>query len=130
MIQGYSLTETSSLCTFTPPGLDNYGTIGWPVSNVEMKIADLNDETSNGLGAHESGELLVRGQNIMKGYYKNDDATNATITKDKWLRTGDIGYFDENGLFYITDRLNTLINVSAKGRQSTFFVGQLSQMIK
>lgn len=101
------------MATLTPQGLTNYSTIGWPISNVEMKIAGLDDPSFKGLAANESGELLVRGPNVMKGYFKNEEATKAMITEDGWLRTGDIGHFDENGLFYISDRFKELIKVNA-----------------
>lgn len=111
--QGYGLTETSPICTITPNGLENYGTVGWPISNVSMKIVGLDGSSANGLAPNEVGELWAHGPNVLKGYYKNEEATKNTITEDKWLRTGDIGYFDENGLFYISDRLKELIKVNA-----------------
>lgn len=55
----------------------------------------------------------MRGPNVMKGYYKNEEATNEMVTQDGWLRTGDIGHYDENGLFYISDRMKELIKVNA-----------------
>lgn len=111
--QGYGLTETSPICTLTPLGVNNYGTVGWVISNVEMKIVDLDNSNSNGLEPNETGELWVRGPNVMKGYFKNEEATKAMITEDNWLRTGDIGHFDEMGLFYISDRMKELIKVNA-----------------
>lgn len=78
-----------------------------------MKIAGLDDPSFKGLAAMETGELMVRGPNVMKGYFKNDEATKEMITEDEWLRTGDIGHFDEDGLFYISDRLKELIKVNA-----------------
>lgn len=78
-----------------------------------MKISNLDDPNFKGLAANETGELLVRGPNVMKGYFKNEEATKAMITEEKWLRTGDIGHYDENGLFYISDRLKELIKVNA-----------------
>lgn len=107
------MTETSPIATLTPQGLPNYATVGWPISNTEMKIGQLDDPSFKGLAPNETGELMVRGPNVMKGYFKNDEATKAMITDDNWLRTGDIGYFDENGLFYISDRLKELIKVNA-----------------
>lgn len=107
------MTETSPICTLTPQGLQNYGTLGWPVPNIEMKIADLEDPNLKGLAPNQSGEILVRGPNIMKGYYRNEEATKEMITEDSWLRTGDIGHIDENGLFYISDRIKELIKVNA-----------------
>lgn len=84
--QGYGLTETSPISTFTPNGLQNYGTIGWPVPNVEMKVVSLDDPTYKGIAPNETGEILIRGPNIMKGYLKNDEATQNMITADGWLR--------------------------------------------
>lgn len=78
-----------------------------------MKIAALDDPSFKGLAANETGEVLARGPNVMKGYFKNEEATKAMITEDNWLRTGDIGHFDDNGLFYISDRLKELIKVNA-----------------
>ncbi|XP_055327156.1 uncharacterized protein LOC129580589 [Sitodiplosis mosellana] len=112
-LQGYGLTETSPVASLSPHGIHNYATIGFPVPNVEMKISALNDPSFKGVAPNETGELLVRGPNVMKGYYKNDEATKSMITKDNWLRTGDIGHYDENGLFYISDRLKELIKVNA-----------------
>lgn len=71
----------------------------------------VNDEQHRGVGPHISGELWVRGPQIMKGYHENEKATNETVTADGWLRTGDIGHYDENSEFYITDRLKELIKV-------------------
>lgn len=112
--QGYGLTETSPIATLTPKGLHNYGTIGWPISNVQVKIVNVDDTTfCKGLNTHESGELWFRGPNIMKGYFKNEEATKAMINSDGWLRTGDIGHYDENGLLYISDRMKELIKVNS-----------------
>lgn len=112
--QGYGLTETSPIATLAPAEVNNYGTIGWPISNVEIKIVDVGDASDGkGLDTHKSGELWIRGPNVMKGYFKNEEATRAMITSDRWLKTGDIGHYDENGLFYVSDRLKELIKVNA-----------------
>lgn len=112
--QGYGLTETSPIITLAPIGLQNFGTIGWPISNVQAKIVHVDDTTTRkGLDTNELGELLIRGPNIMKGYFKNEQATKEMITSDGWLRTGDIAHYDENGLFYVSDRLKELIKVNA-----------------
>lgn len=107
------MTEASPMCTFKPHGLENYGTIGWPVSNSELKIVPLDGSHRKGLGKNETGEILFRAPNVMAGYYKNDNATRETITDDGWLRTGDIGHMDENGFFYVSDRMKELIKVNA-----------------
>lgn len=73
----------------------------------------VDDQTFKGVDVNVSGELWIRGPNVMKGYYQNDEATKATITADGWLRTGDIATYDEHGFYYIHDRLKELIKVNA-----------------
>lgn len=89
----------------------NYASIGHPIYDVESKIVDINDPEFQGVGPNKTGEVLIRGPNVMLGYLNNEASTKETITSDGWLRTGDIGYHDENGEFYITDRLKELIKV-------------------
>lgn len=72
---------------------------------------EVSDPTFKGVGPNISGELLVRGPHVMKGYHNNPKATKETLTDDGWLRTGDIGHYDEDHYFYITDRLKELIKV-------------------
>lgn len=79
------------------------------MSNSEMKIVRLDGANRNGLAPNETGEILVRGPNVMAGYYKNEEATKEAIAEDQWLRTGDIGHMDESGLFYVSDRMKELI---------------------
>ncbi|KAG5680265.1 hypothetical protein PVAND_009784 [Polypedilum vanderplanki] len=109
--QGYGLTEASPVVLMSPIGSKNFGSVGFPSSDTEAKIVRLDDPEFRGVGPNESGELLVRGPQIMLGYLNNEKATKETITDDGWLRTGDIAYYDENREFYITDRLKELIKV-------------------
>jgi acyl-CoA synthetase (AMP-forming)/AMP-acid ligase II len=83
------------------------------IPNLQGKVVD--PATGTELGAHERGELLVRGPNIMRGYLKNPDATTITIEPDGWLHTGDIVYVDEEGYIFVVDRLKELIKY--KGMQ-------------
>jgi acyl-CoA synthetase (AMP-forming)/AMP-acid ligase II len=83
------------------------GAAGLPVRNTESTVVDI--ETGRQLGPNQQGEVWVRGPQVMKGYLNNPDATAATITDDGWLKTGDIGYYDEDGYFFIVDRLKELI---------------------
>lgn len=110
--QGFGMTE--GIVSVAADGLSrNFATVGSPLANQQLKISAVGDSTFKGLAANETGELLVRGPSIMKGYYKNEAATKETILSDGFLRTGDIGHYDENGLFYITERLKELIKVNS-----------------
>ena len=115
--QGYGLTETSPVTHVMPTEMAEAfakpGSIGFPICNMLCKVVD--SDTHEALPTGREGELWLAGPNIMKGYLNNPQATAETITGDGWLRSGDIGYFDEEGCFYITDRLKELIKV--KGLQ-------------
>lgn len=111
MLQLYGLTESSPFATITPNNCDNYASIGLPGSNTEAKIVQLNDETYTGSDVDQIGELLLRGPLVMKGYLNNEEATKNMILPNGWMRTGDLAYYDQNGHFYIKDRLKELIKV-------------------
>ena len=101
VLEGYGLTESSPVLTVARPGNKLLkGSVGKPLPGVEVKI-DNPDE--NGVG-----EVLARGQNVMLGYYKNDEATEAVL-QDRWLRTGDLGKLDEDGNLYIVGRSKDVI---------------------
>ncbi|XP_013145736.1 PREDICTED: 4-coumarate--CoA ligase 1-like [Papilio polytes] len=106
--QGYGLTETSPVVTLTPRGLDNYGCVGYPIPNTDLKI--VNSEMKI-LGPNEKGELLVKGPQVMRGYKDNAAADKETFTEDGWFRTGDLAIADHTGNVSIADRLKELIKV-------------------
>lgn len=110
-MQGYGLTETSPMTHVQAVGSTNYGSIGGPVYATQAKIVSIDDSSLKTLGPNQNGELWVRGPQIMKGYLNNEKDTNETLLPGGWLRTGDIGYYDENNQFYITDRFKELIKV-------------------
>ena len=107
--QGYGMTETSPVTHSSPaPPLDvKFGSVGVLAPNTECKIVDL--ATGEALGPGEKGEVCVRGPQIMRGYLNKPEATAHTIDVENWLHTGDIGYFDEDGHFFIVDRAKELI---------------------
>ncbi len=100
-VQGYGLTETSPIVTLCPAYAYEYTSIGFPLPEVEVDFINKD--------AHGNGEIITRGKHVMKGYYKNPEATAETIDQDGWLHTGDIGYMDEKGFVYITGRAKNII---------------------
>jgi long-chain acyl-CoA synthetase len=109
LIEGYGLSEASPVVSVNPlDGVRKAGSVGPPVPAVEARIAD---EKGGVLKTGEIGEIVVRGPNIMKGYFNREMETNE-ILKDGWLYTGDIGRMDEDGYIYILDRKKDLIIVN------------------
>jgi long-chain acyl-CoA synthetase len=106
--QGYGLTECSPFASYNHEVAFRPGSVGTPIENVEMKIAD---EQGRELPDGELGEILIKGPNVMKGYFGNPEAT-ADAIRDGWLRSGDIGSRDAEGYFYIVDRVKDMINVA------------------
>lgn len=116
VIEGYGMTETTCRSTFNPlppaealklgenDGYRKLGSVGLPLGN-EMKVMDADH---NILGPNAVGEIMIRGENIMKGYYKNPQATAEAFNGD-WFHSGDLGYYDEDGYFYLVDRKKDLI---------------------
>jgi long-chain acyl-CoA synthetase len=105
VIEGYGLSESTCRSTFNPPDERRRpGSCGMAIGN-EMRVVDENDrEVANG----ELGEIVLRGDNILKGYYRNPEAT-ATAFRNGWFHTGDVGYRDAEGFFYIVDRKSDMI---------------------
>ena len=106
---GYGMTETAPLISYTHWSQFISTSCGHILDNMEVRITDKNEE---GIG-----EIEVRGDNVMLGYYKNEDATKASFTKDGWLRTGDLGYIDQQN------------NIFIKGRSKTMMLGSNGQNI-
>jgi acyl-CoA synthetase (AMP-forming)/AMP-acid ligase II len=109
VVQGYGLTETSPVTHWVPDegALDRPGSIGPPIPSTECRLVDW--ATGEDVDSGEPGEVWVRGPQVMKGYLNNPEATAASIDADGWLRTGDIARADEDGYFWIVDRLKELI---------------------
>lgn len=109
VLQGYGLTEAAPLTHVNPgiPGLQKLASVGVRVSDQEEKIVDL-ETGEKELSVGEVGEVVVRGPHVMKGYWKNPEATHQAI-RHGWLYTGDIGKFDEDGYLYLVDRKKEMI---------------------
>ncbi len=97
--EGYGLTETSPTVSCNTEERNRIGTVGHVMDNVSVKIA-------------EDGEIMVKGDIVMKGYFKRPEETRAVLTEDGWFKTGDIGYLDQDGFLVITDRKKELIKTS------------------
>jgi long-chain acyl-CoA synthetase len=107
VLEGYGLSETSPVATFSDPQRDpRPGSIGVPIWGVQLKLVDGDWKTVE--GADEIGEIAIRGHNVMKGYYNRPDAT-AEVMRDGWFRTGDLARRDEDGFYYIVDRAKDMI---------------------
>ena len=106
ILEGYGLSETSPVASFNRTNRPSKpGSVGLPAWGVDIRIVDVNGSE---LPQGEMGEILIKGHNVMKGYYKRSEATAEALT-DGWLHTGDIGYADEEGYIYITDRVKDMI---------------------
>ncbi|WP_119968576.1 long-chain-fatty-acid--CoA ligase FadD [Shewanella japonica] len=110
LLEGYGLTEASPLVTCCPYNLDGYnGSIGFPAPSTDIQVRD---DEGNVLAQGETGELFAKGPQVMQGYWQRPEETAKVIDKEGWLATGDIGYMDEKGFFFIVDRKKDMILVS------------------
>lgn len=105
VLEGYGITECSPLISVNTIGKTRYRSVGMPVMGCQVKI-DRKDEFD------DVGEILAKGDNVMLGYYRNEEATKAVFTDDGWFRTGDIGYVDDGGYIFITGRKKNVIILS------------------
>ncbi|MCB0166831.1 MAG: long-chain fatty acid--CoA ligase [Anaerolineae bacterium] len=106
ILEGYGLSETSPVASFNHLDRERKpGSIGTPIWGIEMRVVDVNDQP---LPTGERGEIVIRGHNVMKGYYNRPNDTAEAIRND-WFHTGDVGVMDEDGYFYIVDRLKDMI---------------------
>lgn len=113
LVEGYGLTETAPVTHCNPIyGNRRAGSIGLPMPDVEARIINPDTGLPIPWGSDETGELLVRGPNVMKGYWNRPEETANTIDEEGWLYTGDIARMDEDGFFFIVDRKKDMINAS------------------
>ena len=112
MFQGYGLSEATPIISSNVPDYHKLGSSGKLVKMLDLKIID---ENGNEQPAGQKGEIVVKGENVMKGYWKNDEATRQTIM-DGWLHTGDLGYLDEESYLYVLGRFKSLL-ISSDGEK-------------
>lgn len=135
ILQGYGLTETSPVIAANKPGQEKVGAVGTIIPGVTVAIqslengkiiAQVSGEDYPTNTSSEAGEILCKGPNVMKGYWKNEEATKEMIDDDGWLHTGDVGKFDE-GFLKITDRIKHMI-VNAGGKN--IYPGPIEDLLK
>ena len=107
--EGYGLTEASPVVTSSNGVTPRHGSVGVVLDGIELRIVD---EHGDDVLVGDAGELWVRGPNVFAGYLDDKEATDRVLTPDGWLRTGDIGYCDEDGFVYLVDRAKDLVIVS------------------
>jgi len=107
--QGYGLTETAPIVSFLAPqsALSKLGSAGKPPLFTKIRLVDAGGNVVT--KPHVKGEICVHGPNVTKGYWNNPEATRAAIDDEGWFHTGDIGYFDEDGFYYVKDRVKDMI---------------------
>jgi long-chain acyl-CoA synthetase len=107
ILEGYGLSETSPVASFNHPDRERKaGSIGTPIEGVEMQVWD---DEGNEVAQGEVGEIVIRGHNVMTGYWNRPEATSEAITGEGWFKTGDMAKVDEDGYFFIVDRKKDLI---------------------
>jgi len=105
MYQGYGLSEASPIISSNAPLRHKLGSSGFLVDNLELRIID---ENGKSLEVGNKGEIVVKGDNVMKGYWRNESTTKETLI-DGWLHTGDMGYMDNDGFLYVLGRFKSLL---------------------
>lgn len=113
VVQGYGMTEASPATHMTPPGphASRHGSVGWPLADTEVRL--VSTDHGGDVEEGEPGEVLVRGPQVMKGYWNRPEATRATVDVEGWLHTGDIGRMDRDGHLFVVDRVKELIKYKA-----------------
>ena len=112
VFQGYGLTEAAPIISANNPAVHKYGTSGKVIPKIECRIVD---SEGNDLPVGTKGQIVIRGNNVMKGYYRNEEASLQAV-RDHWLFTGDLGYFDEDGFLVVVGREKALL-ISANGEK-------------
>jgi long-chain acyl-CoA synthetase len=112
LLEGYGQTESGPVIAFNLPWANKVGTVGKPIADVQVRIVD--PETSKDMPPQQTGEIWVKGPNIMAGYHNRPEETAKALTSDGWLRTGDMGELTPEGYIRITGRLREMIKVAGE----------------
>ena len=114
LCEGYGMAETLAVATLNPAPLRKKGSVGIPIADTRVRIMD--EEGEKELPSGEIGEIWISGPSVMKGYYQNSEETQKALSKDEtgeiWLRSGDLGYLDEDGYLFIADRKKRMFIVN------------------
>lgn len=125
LFEGYGLTEALSVCSVNTHRHHKYGSIGYPITGVKFRILDDNDSP---LRPGQIGEISIKSDNNMIGYFKDEKASKAVYTEDGYLKTGDLGYIDEDGFLYFKTRMKRVIKVSGVAVFPSEIEGVISRM--
>ena len=125
LFEGYGLTEALSVCSVNTHRHHKYGSIGYPITGVKFRILDDNDSP---LRPGQIGEISIKSDNNMLGYFKDEKASKAVYTEDGYLKTGDLGYIDEDGFLYFKTRMKRVIKVSGVAVFPSEIEGVISRM--
>lgn len=111
---GYGMTESCGMCAILPPEVFRYESVGLPVASIEIKLLSAPELGYDSAGSPPQGEVCIRGPSVIKGYYKRDDLNSdeTIFTKDGWLRTGDVGQWNDDGTLSLIDRIKNLVKLS------------------
>jgi long-chain acyl-CoA synthetase len=110
LLEGFGMTETSPVACFNPPDANRIGSIGKAVPGTELKLVDPQGRDIS--EPHTPGELWIRGPQVMRGYWRNPEESARHLTRDGWVKSGDLATFDEDGYWFIVGRVKRMILVS------------------
>jgi len=117
------MTESCGMCAILPPEVFRYESVGLPVASIEIKLLSAPELGYDSAGSPPQGEVCIRGPSVIKGYYKRDDLNSdeTIFTKDGWLRTGDVGQWNEDGTLSLIDRIKNLVKLSGGEVRFVFY---------
>ncbi|KAJ9585916.1 hypothetical protein L9F63_020424 [Diploptera punctata] len=128
VLQAYGMTETAPGASHRLKGCTKHESVGVPIPNTEIKVTDVDSGVN--LPPGKVGEICIRAPQVMKGYFNKPEETEQTIKDGGWLHTGDLGHYDQEGCFYVVDRLKELIKVKGFQVTSSFAPAELEEVLR